>query len=256
MVISFGVVVPLVLPFGCLFFTLKYFVDKYNFLFGIWKVEQESAGAVASIAARYLLSAVAFLQVKSELMILAFHLLTKQHRQHIQTLINSHQFVMSGYFVAFGLRTSVHEVVPSDMVTVVTTGISKGRGLVLGGTLLFVVSLVSAVLLIGHSTDVFHVVKTRTPHATVSIETSYVLIEVVSIFPIFLNTSVTSILKVVIHVYNRFNFSVQVSASHLTPEQERVLCRSYVHPYEHEIEQKLAARGIHNHRGALGIEDP
>lgn len=65
MVISFGVVIPLVMPLGCLFFTLKYFVDKYNFLFGVWKVEQESAGAVAQIALRYLLAAVAFLQVRS-----------------------------------------------------------------------------------------------------------------------------------------------------------------------------------------------
>lgn len=63
MVLSFGVVIPLVFPFGCLFFTMKYLVDKYNFLFGLWKVEQESAGAVALIACRYLLAAVGFFQV-------------------------------------------------------------------------------------------------------------------------------------------------------------------------------------------------
>lgn len=74
---------------------------------------------------------------------------------------------MSGYFIAFGLRLASHSdsepSSPPDLIKALHSTVSTGRALVLGGTLLFVVSLVSTVLLIGHSVGVFRVPQRRNP---------------------------------------------------------------------------------------------
>eukprot|EP00918_Siedleckia_nematoides_P011048 GHVU01024179.1.p1 GENE.GHVU01024179.1~~GHVU01024179.1.p1 ORF type:complete len:714 (+),score=135.02 GHVU01024179.1:235-2376(+) len=63
LVIIFSVVVPLVLPIGALLFWLRYWVDKYNFSYGVWKVQIESGGAVAGSVVTYQVLAVVLLQV-------------------------------------------------------------------------------------------------------------------------------------------------------------------------------------------------
>lgn len=75
MILAFSVLLPLVVPFGCLFFGLKYLVDKHNFLFGMWRADVESGGAIAITARYYIIFAIAFMQ-----------------------------FCMSGYFLAVGGR--------------------------------------------------------------------------------------------------------------------------------------------------------
>lgn len=52
----FSVDLPMIPPLGCLFFTAKYMVDKYNFAFAVWKVTAESAGAVASTVCSFMFS--------------------------------------------------------------------------------------------------------------------------------------------------------------------------------------------------------
>jgi len=60
--LTFSAVVPLLLPCGAIFFCMKYYVDSSNFRRGVFTVDMESHGEVASAAVGYLLSAVAFMQ--------------------------------------------------------------------------------------------------------------------------------------------------------------------------------------------------
>jgi len=97
MVIVFSVVVPLAPLCGLFFFIFKYFVDKYNFAFAVWKTNSESAGAVAASVVTYMLFTVSFFQ-----------------------------FVMSGYFIAIGFRGSAVQVQnisssASDYLTAITS---------------------------------------------------------------------------------------------------------------------------------------
>lgn len=60
--LTLSVAVPLLLPCAATFFVIKYFVDSYNFQYGIYNVDLESRGALAEVATIYLLSAVSFMQ--------------------------------------------------------------------------------------------------------------------------------------------------------------------------------------------------
>jgi hypothetical protein len=62
MCLTFSAAVPLVLPFGALFFFMKYHVDKYNFTYNVHSVDLESRGAVASKVMNYMVSGIAFMQ--------------------------------------------------------------------------------------------------------------------------------------------------------------------------------------------------
>lgn len=59
---TFSLQVPLLLPCGAVYFCMKYYVDKYNFEYGVYQVDLESRGAVASVASSYLLGAVCLMQ--------------------------------------------------------------------------------------------------------------------------------------------------------------------------------------------------
>jgi len=62
MCLTFSAVVPLILPFGAVFFFMRYHVDKYNFTFNVNAVDMESRGAVASKVVNYMMSGIAFMQ--------------------------------------------------------------------------------------------------------------------------------------------------------------------------------------------------
>ncbi len=49
------------MPFGCLFFFIKYFVDKYNLLF-VYPVEFESSGNIGYIVIKLILLGIFFFQ--------------------------------------------------------------------------------------------------------------------------------------------------------------------------------------------------
>jgi hypothetical protein len=59
--LSFSTTIPLIVPFGCLFFYIKYFVDKYNLLF-VYPVEFESQGNIGNIVIRFVLLGIFFFQ--------------------------------------------------------------------------------------------------------------------------------------------------------------------------------------------------
>lgn len=59
--LCFSTTIPLIAPFGCLFFYIKYFVDKYNLLF-VYPVEFESHGNIGFIVIKFLLLGVFFYQ--------------------------------------------------------------------------------------------------------------------------------------------------------------------------------------------------
>jgi len=59
--LCFSTTVPLIVPFGCLFFYLKYFVDKYNLLF-VYPVEFESHGNIGFIVLKFTLLGIFFYQ--------------------------------------------------------------------------------------------------------------------------------------------------------------------------------------------------
>ncbi len=59
--LCFSTTIPLIAPFGCLFFYIKYFVDKYNLLF-VYPVEFESHGNIGYIVLRFVLLGIFFYQ--------------------------------------------------------------------------------------------------------------------------------------------------------------------------------------------------
>eukprot|EP00743_Colponemidia_sp_Colp-15_P010510 GILK01011581.1.p1 GENE.GILK01011581.1~~GILK01011581.1.p1 ORF type:complete len:435 (-),score=70.25 GILK01011581.1:217-1395(-) len=61
MVIVYSIAVPLIVPFGFLFFLLKYTIDKYNFLH-IYTVDFESRGDLGKIVYKYCIFVIALLQ--------------------------------------------------------------------------------------------------------------------------------------------------------------------------------------------------
>jgi len=58
--LSFSIVAPLILPCGCLFFIIKYYIDYKNFERGIVCVNMESQGALARAVVNYLWLGLAF----------------------------------------------------------------------------------------------------------------------------------------------------------------------------------------------------
>lgn len=172
LMLAFGVVVPMVMPLAYVFFAAKYWTDKYNFMYGIWRVEHETGGVVATIAACYMVGAVAFLQ-----------------------------FVMSGYFIVSGLNAAD--------ATAAITSIGRGRWLVLSGTLLFLVSLVSGVLLCGKA------VRMVTPPPTSTKRKPWIPL---------LGDDADAI---------------------LTPDEEDQLLSCYVHPHEGALIEPAATSWLH-----------
>jgi hypothetical protein len=59
--LCFSTTIPLIAPFGCLFFYIKYFVDKYNLLF-VYPVEFESHGNIGFIVLKFILLGIFFYQ--------------------------------------------------------------------------------------------------------------------------------------------------------------------------------------------------
>lgn len=59
--LCFSTTIPLIAPFGCLFFYIKYFVDKYNLLF-VYPVEFESHGNIGYIVLKFILLGIFFYQ--------------------------------------------------------------------------------------------------------------------------------------------------------------------------------------------------
>lgn len=59
--LCFSTTIPLIAPFGCLFFYIKYFVDKYNLLF-VYPVEFESHGNIGFIVLKFVLLGIFFYQ--------------------------------------------------------------------------------------------------------------------------------------------------------------------------------------------------
>jgi hypothetical protein len=57
----FSTTIPLIVPFGGLFFLIKYYVDKYNLLF-VYPVEFESNGNICFIVIRFVLLSIFFFQ--------------------------------------------------------------------------------------------------------------------------------------------------------------------------------------------------
>lgn len=79
-VLVFSVGIPLILPFGCLFFFGKYWIDKYNLLY-VYRVESTAGNSLQGLVVTFLLLAVGISQV-----------------------INSGLFIASGtgFLIAFG----------------------------------------------------------------------------------------------------------------------------------------------------------
>lgn len=61
MTLCFSTTIPLIAPFGCLFFFIKYFVDKYNLLF-VYPVEFESHGNIGFVVIKFVLLGIFFFQ--------------------------------------------------------------------------------------------------------------------------------------------------------------------------------------------------
>lgn len=62
MTLVFSSTIPLVVPFGCLFFYVKYYFDKYNLLF-FYPAEFESQGNIGKVVIKFMLFAIFFFQV-------------------------------------------------------------------------------------------------------------------------------------------------------------------------------------------------
>ena len=45
---------PIIVPFGCLFFTFKFFIDKYNMVY-IWRSNYQSDGKIRKEIVRFML---------------------------------------------------------------------------------------------------------------------------------------------------------------------------------------------------------
>lgn len=59
--LCFSTTIPLIVPFGCLFFFIKYFVDKYNLLF-VYPVEFESSADIGYLVIKFILMGIFFFQ--------------------------------------------------------------------------------------------------------------------------------------------------------------------------------------------------
>lgn len=161
MMLTFGLVVPLLLPLAALFFVFKYHVDKYNFLYGVWSVKREGGTNVVTIVIRYMLFAVAFFQVS---VVFLFGCskggyVLDSIKKHLLFLL--YQFVMSGFFIAVASTVESSDAL-SDAETPASRSpsptlpyfflpfpLSASKALVLAGTLLFLASLASVILLTG-----------------------------------------------------------------------------------------------------------
>lgn len=62
MTLIFSTTIPLVVPFGCLFFYVKYYFDKYNLLF-FYPAEFESEGNLGDIVIKFMLFAIFLFQI-------------------------------------------------------------------------------------------------------------------------------------------------------------------------------------------------
>lgn len=62
MTLIFSTTIPIVVPFGCLFFYVKYYFDKYNLLF-FYPAEFESQGNIGKIVFKFMLFAIVFFQI-------------------------------------------------------------------------------------------------------------------------------------------------------------------------------------------------
>ena len=62
MTLIFSTTIPLVVPFGCLFFYVKYYFDKYNLLF-FYPAEFESQGNLGKVVIKFMLFAIFFFQI-------------------------------------------------------------------------------------------------------------------------------------------------------------------------------------------------
>lgn len=62
MILIFSTTIPIIVPFGCLFFYIKYYVDKYNLLF-FYPVEFDGVGTLADIVIKLMIFAVFLFQI-------------------------------------------------------------------------------------------------------------------------------------------------------------------------------------------------
>lgn len=221
MMLTFGLVVPLLIPLATLFCVMKYHVDKYNFLYGVWSVKREGGTDIAMIVVRYMLAAVAFFQ-----------------------------FVMSGYFIAIASSANTNNSgpVPYDVripvvspteplspvgLTAMLWNFSASRALVLAGTFLFLASLTSAILLTG---DYF---------------TTFLSEETLYVNDPLLQTGIVED-DVAEHLEQIVSPGSCRDSKALTPLQEDELITSYEQPYQAEVKRYAAAHA----RRAVGVFQP
>lgn len=93
----FSTTIPLIVPFGCLFFVLKYYIDKYNLLF-VYPVEFESHGNITTMVLKFALIGIFFFQfIISNLFIKIFH--DKDYAIYATLL-----YIVISIFIYYGMK--------------------------------------------------------------------------------------------------------------------------------------------------------
>lgn len=93
----FSTTIPLIVPFGCLFFVLKYYIDKYNLLF-VYPVEFESHGNITAMVLKFALIGIFFFQfIISNLFIKIFH--DKDYAIYATIL-----YIVISLFIYYGMK--------------------------------------------------------------------------------------------------------------------------------------------------------
>lgn len=115
----FAVDLPLIPSLGCIFFTAKYWVDKYNFSFRVWRISGESGGAIASSVVSF----VFFFQ--------SFYL-----------------FIMAGYFVTVGIKADDSQS-KKEVLGIPIPSKPNPKGLAIGGLALLVCSIILFFITVG-----------------------------------------------------------------------------------------------------------
>eukprot|EP01053_Blabericola_migrator_P008582 Blabericola_migrator_1__8581@NODE_448_length_8373_cov_125_949193_g350_i0_p3_GENE_NODE_448_length_8373_cov_125_949193_g350_i0NODE_448_length_8373_cov_125_949193_g350_i0_p3_ORF_typecomplete_len685_score60_35RSN1_7TM/PF02714_15/2_7e35RSN1_7TM/PF02714_15/5_5e03PHM7_cyt/PF14703_6/3_8e08PHM7_cyt/PF14703_6/9_2e03Alpha_GJ/PF03229_13/0_1LapA_dom/PF06305_11/4_9LapA_dom/PF06305_11/7_9e02_NODE_448_length_8373_cov_125_949193_g350_i063178230 len=145
----FAMDLPLIPPLGCIFFTAKYMVDKYNFSFAVWKVTAESAGAVASTVCSFLFSfhAVFLFIMASYFVTVGLHTVSSGSgsESHTRTLLASRirHRIREG-FTSF-TTPSARQLEPS--IAIPSQG--KAKAIVIGGLVMLALSLLMFLVTFG-----------------------------------------------------------------------------------------------------------
>ena len=93
----FSTTIPLIVPFGSLFFILKYYIDKYNLLF-LYPAEFESHGNVTELVMKFDLIGIFFFQF------IISNLLIKMFKNKNYAIVSTLLYLIISIFIYFGMK--------------------------------------------------------------------------------------------------------------------------------------------------------